>query len=58
MTFEESMKRLDKIAEILDGGSTGLDESLALYKEGVELIARLNKIIDDAEKSITEERDV
>ncbi len=58
MTFEQSIKRLEDIAVLLDAGKTNLDEALALYKEGVELIAKLNKVIDDAEESIKEEQNV
>ncbi|MBQ4061852.1 MAG: exodeoxyribonuclease VII small subunit [Christensenellaceae bacterium] len=58
MKFEESMKRLEDIASKLENGTDSLDDSLLLYKEGVELIKKLNAVIDEAEKSITEEENV
>lgn len=58
MKFEESMKRLDEIAKKLESGQESLDDSLALYKEGTELIRQLNLIIEEAEKSIAEAENV
>ncbi|HWP81209.1 MAG TPA: exodeoxyribonuclease VII small subunit [Bacteroidota bacterium] len=36
-TFEESLKRLEKIVEILEQGEISLDEAIELYEEGIEL---------------------
>jgi exodeoxyribonuclease VII small subunit len=37
MKLEESMKRLEEIAQILDSGEKSLEECLKLYEEGVKL---------------------
>lgn len=34
--FENRMKRLEEIVSLLDGGEVSLEESLKLYREGVE----------------------
>ena len=36
-TFEEALKRLDHIVERMEQGDLPLDESLALFQEGIEL---------------------
>lgn len=36
-TFEQAMERLEEIADLLQNGEKGLDESLTLYEEGNEL---------------------
>lgn len=41
MTFEKRMARLDEINELIAMPETGLEESLELYKEGIELAEEL-----------------
>ncbi len=36
-TFEEALKRLEHIVERMERGDLPLDESLALFQEGIEL---------------------
>ncbi|MCL2665979.1 MAG: exodeoxyribonuclease VII small subunit [Defluviitaleaceae bacterium] len=36
-SFEESIKRLEEIAEIMESGDTSLETSMALYREGIKL---------------------
>lgn len=52
LTFEEAMTRLDSIAATLDSGETPLEESLALYGEGAELLAFCEKKLKDAKLKI------
>lgn len=37
-TFEEALRRLEEIVQQLEGNSASLEESLALYEEGKELV--------------------
>ena len=37
-TFEEAVSRLDEITQTMQGGVLPLEDSLALYQEGVALI--------------------
>lgn len=50
--FEEAMQRLEEIASILADGAAPLDQSLALYSEGAELIAFCDKQLADAKLKI------
>ena len=40
-TFEESVSRLEEIVRTLESGAVSLDESLKIYKEGIELVRRV-----------------
>jgi len=52
LTFEQAMARLDEIAAMLDKGVLPLDESLALFSEGADLIAFCNKSLEGAQLKI------
>jgi len=52
LTFEQAMARLDEIAAILDKGALPMDDSLALFSEGAELIAFCNKSLEGAQLTI------
>lgn len=52
ITFEAAVKRLEEIVDLLERGNTSLDESLALYEEGVGLVRFCNDALDGAEKRI------
>ncbi len=60
MTFEAAIGRLEEIVRALEGGSAPLDESLALFEEGVGLVKLCGKRLDAAEqrvKIVTENAD-
>lgn len=50
--FEKEMKRLEEIIAKISSNNDDLDESLALYNEGKEIVARLNKAIEEAKEKI------
>jgi len=52
ITFEQAMARLDEIVAALDGGALSLDDSLALFSEGAELIAFCNSSLEGAKLTI------
>ncbi len=52
LTFEDAMKRLDKITEELSGEGVSLEEALELYEEGVKLVRECNKKLEDTERKI------
>lgn len=52
LKFEEAMQRLEEIVAILGDGDTPLDQSLALYAEGAELIALCDRQLTDAKLKI------
>ncbi len=50
--FEEALKKLAEINEKLESDDISLDESLILYKEGVELTKLCQKKLEDAKQEI------
>ena len=52
LTYEESIKRLEEITEILEKGEMPLDESLALFEEGVALVRASTELLDKAEQKV------
>lgn len=53
-SFENSLKRLEEIAELLENDEIGLDESIKLYEEGINLSKICYNKLKDAEVKITE----
>ena len=51
-SLEALMKRIDEIAKRLGGEDISLEESLALYEEGVSLIRICNDKLSVAERKI------
>lgn len=52
--FEDSLKRLEEISELLENEEIGLDESIKLYEEGINLSKNCYGKLKDAELKITE----
>lgn len=50
--FEESMIRLDEIIELLNSKEISLNDSVKLYKEGVDLYTYMKNLIHVAEKEV------
>ena len=50
--FEEALKRLEEIVAKLEREGVGLDESVALFREGKTLSQRCEKLLRDAQQSI------
>ncbi len=51
-TFEEAFKRLEEIARALEAGELSLDESIAIYEEGIKLINFCSAKLDEAAKKV------
>ena len=51
--FETAMKRIDEITSKLEDSTLRLDESLALYEEGVSLVAFCRAKLDEAQQKIS-----
>ena len=49
LEFEELLDRLREITDQLEKGQPGLERSLALYKEGVDVAAECRKMLERAE---------
>jgi len=50
--FEAAMQSLEKIVETLEDGELSLEESLALFEEGIGLVRLCSRRLDEAEKRI------
>jgi len=58
LSFEAALARLEEIVGALESGTAALDDSLALFEEGVALVRLCNGKLDAAQqriKIITEE---
>ena len=53
LTFEEAIENLEKIVGDLETGELSLDKSVENFKKGMELSNYCNKLLDDAEKTIS-----
>jgi exodeoxyribonuclease VII small subunit len=51
-SFEEDMKRLQKIVEELSGGKLTLGESLKKYEEGIKLAQSCSLLLNEAERKV------
>lgn len=51
-SFEELMARLEEIVRMLERGNAPLEESLALFEEGTDLIRRCSGLLDNAEQKV------
>lgn len=54
MTFEEALVELDRIVHDLEDGSTGLEQALKRYEDGVALLRRCYEQLRSAELRIVE----
>jgi exodeoxyribonuclease VII small subunit len=54
LSFEESIRKLGEIVEKLEGGDLPLEQSLALFEDGVRLARASQAQLDRAEKKIEE----
>lgn len=52
MSFEEDLKRMEEITELLKDPNTGLEKSVELYEEGNKLAEKLSKKLDTIQRKI------
>lgn len=51
--FEGHLKRLEEIVEKIESSDAGLEETLKIFEEGIEVAKKCQKILEDAELKIT-----
>ncbi|PIQ90291.1 MAG: exodeoxyribonuclease VII small subunit [Candidatus Omnitrophica bacterium CG11_big_fil_rev_8_21_14_0_20_41_12] len=51
-TFEEDLKKLQKIVEELAGGKITLRESLKKYEEGIKIAQSCSQVLADAQRKV------
>jgi len=52
MTFEKNLRRLDEIMAALEGEQLGLDASLKLFEEGIDILRSASAELDKAETKV------
>jgi len=52
LDFETAVTQLEEIIESIESGAIGLEQSLAEYEKGVQLIARCRTILENAEQRV------
>ena len=52
INFEDTMKKLENIANELEKGDLDLDTSVSKFEEGMKLSKKCNEILENAEKRI------
>lgn len=51
-TFESKMQRLEQIVRAMERGDVALEDSLALFREGTELVQSCGKLLDEAQLEV------
>ena len=52
MTFEESLKALEELVDMLENGGLDLDKSLDIYEKAVKLRDRCRSILEKSERRV------
>lgn len=52
-SFEASMRRLEKIVKLMEGGELPLEQALELFEEGTALVKSSSKLLDEAELKVS-----
>ena len=52
MDFEKSIQKIEEIAEAMEQGNNSLDENIASYKKGIELIKDCQDYLNKTELMI------
>lgn len=52
--FEAMIESLEQIIERIEGGETGLEQSIAEYEKGMALIKRCREVLTRAEQKVEE----
>ncbi|MGA9348490.1 MAG: exodeoxyribonuclease VII small subunit [Anaerolineae bacterium] len=54
LSFEEAFKELEDTVHRLEGGGLTLDESIALFEQGMRLAKHCSQKLDDAELQVSQ----
>ncbi|MGP1347165.1 MAG: exodeoxyribonuclease VII small subunit [Phycisphaerales bacterium] len=54
LTYEQAMEEVEAIADRIESGEAGLDESVAAYERGMALIRRCRTLLEQAEQRVIE----
>ncbi|NYT05487.1 MAG: exodeoxyribonuclease VII small subunit [Methanomicrobiales archaeon] len=51
--YEKRMQELKEIVRKIEDGSVGIDETIALYEKGTRLIRECERLLEEAELTIS-----
>ena len=54
LSFEDGYDRLEEVIQRLEDSALSMEESVALFEEGMQLAAHCSHKLDDAELKVTE----
>ena len=57
LSFEDAFRRLNEMAQSLEDGGLSLNDATVRFAEGMDLVRRCNKLLDEAELKITTLKD-
>ncbi len=52
-SFEEAMRRIEEISRQLEAGEISLEDSLAAFDEGMRLVRRCSRLLEEARQKVT-----
>ena len=52
LSYEDAIAELESLVQKMEGGSLSLEESLAAYRRGAELVARCRKALSDVQQQV------
>ena len=52
MTYEQAVKALEELVSAIEQGEVGLEESLASYRRGEQLVRHCKALLDRAETTV------
>ncbi|MFI4859309.1 MAG: exodeoxyribonuclease VII small subunit [Phycisphaerales bacterium JB063] len=54
LSFEQAIDKLETMIDAIESGEVGLEEAIARYEQGQQLVKRCRTILDKAEQRIAE----
>ena len=52
ISFEDGIKRIEEILDLLENKKAGLKDTMALYEEGIKLLNKCSVMLDTAEQKV------
>ena len=52
LSYEQAVERLEALVERIESGEIGLEDSIRAYEQGVALLGRCRRVLDDVEQRI------
>lgn len=53
LSYEQAVEELESLVEKMESGALSLEDSLAAYKRGAELVAHCRKVLSDVQQQVS-----